>query len=103
MKAQTMVDVIPIFITPTQSLLHNNNIGITYRKTSNFRMEPIRFVPLYYVVMLQSIIIITKTPFVSALVHTIVGIRSRPQTPRGTKFASLHENMPKELNKVFAS
>jgi hypothetical protein len=103
MKVHTVADVVPIFITPTQSLLHNNNIGITYRKTSNFRMEPIRFVPLYSMVMPQSMIIVVEAPFVSTLVHTIVGIRSRPQTPRGTKLVSLHENMPRELNIVFAS
>jgi hypothetical protein len=48
-------------------------------------------------------IIVVEAPFVSTLVHTIVGIRSRPQTPRGTKLVSLHENMPRELNIVFAS
>ncbi len=51
MKAQIMVDVIPISITFAPSLLHHNNVGIIYAKTSNFRMEPIRFVPLYFVTM----------------------------------------------------
>jgi hypothetical protein len=36
-------------------------------------------------------IIVIETPFVSTLVHTIVNIRSRPQTPRGTKLMSLHK------------
>jgi hypothetical protein len=103
MKAETMADVVPIFITPTQSLLHNNNIGVTYKKTSNFRMEPLIFVPLYSMVMPRSMIIVIEVPFVSTLIHTIIGIRFRPQTPRGTKLVSLHENMPKELNRVFAS
>ncbi len=61
MKAKTMADVVPIFEAPIRSLVHQNNIGITYVGTSNFRMEPIRYVPLFFVVMPQSIITITKT------------------------------------------
>ncbi len=37
----------PSFVAPIPSLLHQNNIGITYARTSNFKMQPIRFVPLY--------------------------------------------------------
>jgi hypothetical protein len=73
-----MAEVVPIFITPTQSLLHNNNIGITNRKTSNFKMELVRSILLYYVVMHQFMITIIEAPFVSTLVHTIVGIKSKP-------------------------
>jgi hypothetical protein len=68
---------------------------------SNFRIEPTRFVPLYSTIMPYFIII--ETPFVSALIYIIDGVRFRPQTPRGTKFVSLHENIPREVNKVFAS
>jgi hypothetical protein len=82
MKAQTMIDVVPIFVPPIPSLLHQNNIGITYARTSNFRMELVRYVPLYFVAMAQSIIILTEASFVSTHVHTIDGVRSRPQTPR---------------------
>jgi hypothetical protein len=32
MRAQTMVDVVPIFIAPAPNLLHHNNVGITYAK-----------------------------------------------------------------------
>jgi hypothetical protein len=39
MRAQIVANVIPIFIALVQSLLHQNNIGITYIKTSNFKME----------------------------------------------------------------
>jgi hypothetical protein len=84
MKVQNVVDVVSIFIAPTPSLLHNNNIGVTYRRTSNFRMKLVRSIPLYFVVMRRSMITVTEIPFVSALVHIVVGIRSRPQTPRGT-------------------
>jgi hypothetical protein len=51
MRAQTVVDVIPIYVAHVPSLLHQNNIGVTYVGTSNFRMEQVRFVPIYYVVM----------------------------------------------------
>jgi hypothetical protein len=66
-------------------------------------MEPIRFMPLYFVAMPYSIITIIETLFVLAPIHTIDGVRSKPQTPRGTKFVGLHENISREVNKVFAS
>jgi hypothetical protein len=34
-------------------------------------------------------------------IHTIDDVRSRPQTPRGIEFVNLHEDIPKEVNKVF--
>jgi hypothetical protein len=62
MKAQTRVDVILIFVVLVQSLLQQNNIGVTYARTSNFKMELVIFVPLYFMAMPQFIIIITKAP-----------------------------------------
>jgi hypothetical protein len=47
-----VANVVPIFVAPTQSLLHNNNIGVAYTRISSFRMEPIRSIPLYFVAML---------------------------------------------------
>jgi hypothetical protein len=47
-----MVDVVPIYVDHVPSLLHHNNIGVTYVGTSNFKMEPIRSIPLYCVAML---------------------------------------------------
>jgi hypothetical protein len=50
--------------------------------------------------------------FITALVHIVDGVKSKPQIPKGTKFVSLHEGlleqkmkhmMPKKVNKVFAS
>jgi hypothetical protein len=41
-------------------------------------MELVKFVPLYYVAMLQSMIIIIETPFVTTPIHIVVGMRSRP-------------------------
>ncbi len=43
MRAQTMANVVPIFVAPVQSLLHQDNIEITYARISNFRMEPLTF------------------------------------------------------------
>jgi hypothetical protein len=51
MRAQIVVDVILIFIAHVQSLLDQDNIGVTYARTSNFRMEPVTFMPLYFVAM----------------------------------------------------
>jgi hypothetical protein len=42
-----------------------------------------------------------KLKFVSTLIHIVVGIRSRPQTLRGTKLVNVHEEMPKKVNKFF--
>jgi choline-glycine betaine transporter len=47
-------------------------------------VEVIRFVALYFLAMLKSMIIVTETPFVLALVYIVVGIKCRLQTPRGT-------------------
>jgi len=47
-------------------------------------MDPIISVPLYFMVMPQSMVIITKAPFVTTLVHIAVNMKSRPQTPRET-------------------
>jgi hypothetical protein len=52
MKAQIVADVVPISIALAPNLLHHNNVGIIYPGTSNLRMEPIRFVPLYSMAML---------------------------------------------------
>jgi hypothetical protein len=46
-----MANVVPIFVAPIPTLLQQNNIGTTYAGTSNFRMELIRSMPLYYVGM----------------------------------------------------
>jgi len=51
MRAQTMADVIPICVVHALSLLHHNNIGVTYVRTSNFKMELIRSITLYFVAM----------------------------------------------------
>ncbi len=103
MRAQTRVDVVSIYVTPIQSLLQQNNIGITYVETLNFRMQLRRFVPLYYVVMPQFIITIIEAPFVSTPVTIVGSMKPKPHTPRGTKFVNLHEDFPREMNKVFSN
>ncbi len=44
---------------------------------------------------------VTKTPFITALGHTIVGTRSRPLTSRGTELVNVHTEMLREVNKIF--
>jgi len=100
---QNVANVVPNLVVLIPSLLHQNNIGVTYARTSNFRMEPIRSMPLYSMAMPQSIIIVMEAPFVSAPVHIVDGVIFKPQTPSGTKFVNLHENIPRNVNKVFAS
>ncbi len=98
-----MVDIIPISTVPITSLLHQNHIGISYVKISNFRMEPISSMPLYPLAMPQSIIKVIEPPFVSTPIYIVDGVRFRMQTPRTTKFVSLHEDILGEVNKVFPS
>ncbi len=91
MRIQIVVDVIPIFVALAPSLLHHNNVRVTYAWTSNFIMELVRSIPLYFVAMPQSIVIIIEAPFESASIHIVVGIKSRPQIPRATELVSVHE------------
>ncbi len=48
MKAQTMANLVPILVVLVQSLLHQDNIGISYARTSNFRMELVTFMPILW-------------------------------------------------------
>jgi hypothetical protein len=51
MRAQIMEDVVPISVTLVPNLLHHNNVGVTYARISNFRMELVKSVPLYSMAM----------------------------------------------------
>ncbi len=73
-----MVDVAPIFVAHAPSLLHHNNVRVIYPKTSNLKMEPIRFVPLYFEAMPWFMVTITKAPFVTTLAHIVVSMKSKP-------------------------
>jgi len=66
-------------------------------------MELVRFVPLYFMVMPRSIIIFIKAPFVSTSIIIIGNIKSKPHTPRGTKFVNSHGDFPREVNRIFTS
>jgi hypothetical protein len=52
MRTQIMANVILVCVTSTPNQLHHNNVGVTYTRTSNFKMELVRFVPLYFMLML---------------------------------------------------
>ncbi len=47
MRAQSMANIVPIFVTFAPKLFHHNNVRGTYARTSNFKVEPIRSIPLY--------------------------------------------------------
>jgi hypothetical protein len=66
-------------------------------------MELVRSVPLYSMVMPQSMITVIEAPFISTLVHIVDGVKSKPQTPRETKFVSFHEDVLRKVNNFFAS
>jgi hypothetical protein len=83
MKAQIVADVAP-------NMFHHNNVGVIYARTSNFRMELIRSIPLYSMAMPHFMVTIIEASFLTTPAHTIVGMRSRPQIPRGTNLVSMH-------------
>jgi hypothetical protein len=60
MRTLIMADVVHVFIALAPSLLHHNNVGVAYPGTSNFKMEQIRSIPLYFVAMFQSMVIVIK-------------------------------------------
>jgi hypothetical protein len=73
-----MVDVVLVSIRPAPSMLQTNNVGVINSRTSNLKMELVKFVPLYYVTMLESMVTVTETPIVIVPAHTIVSMRSKP-------------------------
>jgi hypothetical protein len=85
-----MADVTPISIIFTPNLLHHNNVGVTYAKTSKFIMELVKFVPLCFVAMPKPMVTITEAPFITTPAHTVVGMKFRPYIPRGTKLVNVH-------------
>jgi hypothetical protein len=46
-------------------------------------------------------VIVIEAPFVTTPTHTIVGMKSRPQTLRGAQLVNVHTEMPREVNIVF--
>jgi hypothetical protein len=79
MKAQTVANVALISIPLAPNLLlHHNSNGVFYVKTSNFKMDSVRSIPLHYVTMLHSTVIVTEAPFTTTLAHAIASMTSRP-------------------------
>jgi hypothetical protein len=44
---------------------------------------------------------IIETPFITTPAHIVVGMKSRPQTPRGIELVNVHTKMPREANIIF--
>jgi hypothetical protein len=102
-RAQTMTNIVPIFVVLVPNLLHHNNVGVSYVGTFNFRMELVRFIPLDFVAMPHSMIIVIEILFTTSLAHTILGTRSKPQIPKGTNLVSMHTKMPIEVDMIFVT
>jgi hypothetical protein len=96
-----MADIVPIFATLVPNLFHHNNVGITYAGTSNFKMEPLRSVPLYSMAMPRSMVIVNEAPFTTTPTHTNYGMRSKPHTPRGIDLVSIHTQMLTKVYTIF--
>jgi hypothetical protein len=95
-----MEDVL-IFVVLIPNLLHHNNVGVIYPIISNFKMELVISIPLYFVAMPQSMVIVIEAPFVITLAHIVVGMRFRPQIPRETELVSVHTKMPRKVDRIF--
>jgi hypothetical protein len=67
-----MAYIVPIFVIPAPNLFHHNNVKGTYAKTSNFKVEPIRSVPLYYMAMFHFMVIIIGAPFTTTLAISLL-------------------------------
>jgi hypothetical protein len=83
------------------SLLHQNNIGVNLCRNFKFQNGTNK---IYAIIFCGNDLVYDysyESPFVSTPVHTIDGVRSIPQTPRGIKFVSLHKDIPREVNRVF--
>jgi hypothetical protein len=73
-----MIDLILVFVAPTPSMLHHNDVRVTYPTILNLKMDLVRSVRLYFVTMPQFMVTITKAPFVRTLVHIVIHMRSKP-------------------------
>jgi hypothetical protein len=51
MIVHIVANVVPISVTLAPNMLCHNNVGVAYVGISNFKVEPIRSIPLYYVAM----------------------------------------------------
>jgi hypothetical protein len=103
MKAQIVANVAPIYVVHVPNLLHPNNVGVTCAKTFNLRMEPITFIPLYFMAILQFMVIVIEVTFIRTQAHIVVGMRSKPHTPKGTKLVSVHTKMLIKVNIISVS
>jgi len=97
-----MANVIPIFVVHAPNLIHRNNVGVTYVRTSDLKVEPIRSVPLYYVAMPHSMVIVIEAPFIITPTRSIVNMKSIPQTPREIDLVNMHTKMPRKVDIIFA-
>jgi hypothetical protein len=100
MKVQIVVDVV-LFCSSCTKYVPSQQCWSIYVRTSNFRVEPIRSVPLYCMATLHSMVTIIEAPFTTTPTCTIASMRSKPQTPRGTNLASMHIKMPREVDMIF--
>ncbi len=103
MRAQIVANILPIFVDLVPNLLHHNNVGVNYVRIFNFKMELVRSIPLYFVAMPHSIIIVIEILFTTTTTHTILGMRSKPQIPKGTNLVSMHTKMPVKVDMIFVT
>jgi hypothetical protein len=64
-------------------------------------VELIKSIPLYFLVLFHFMVKVFEAPFITTTTHTIVSIRSTPQTPRGKNLVSMHTKMPRKVDMIF--
>jgi hypothetical protein len=96
-----MVDVVLISIIPPPNMLHHNNVEAIYARISNFSVELVRFVSLYFVAIPHFMVIVTKALFTTTLARTIIDMKFKPHTLKGINLVNMHIKMPKEVDNIF--
>ncbi len=59
-------------------MLHHNNVEVTYAGSSNFSVELIKFVSLYFMAIPNFMAIPSEVPLTTTIAHTIIDMRFRP-------------------------
>jgi len=62
------------FVKPSRGFHPVTWERVTYAGIFNFKVEPIRFVPLYFVAMPHYMVIVIEVPLTTTLAHTIASM-----------------------------
>jgi hypothetical protein len=78
MRAQNVVNVVPIYVALAPNLLHHNNVGTTYAWISNFQSGTSKICTIIFYGNAPLYGIIIEGPFIITLAKPIFGMKPRP-------------------------